>query len=234
MEVPTANTQAHVAPEPPKQAPKEKAPASSRVPSIVVGLVAVAVAGLSIWYLLRGEPLLVQGEVDAIAQPGSASKRAFNVSSTLPAPRDDLQTKVAAIESSGTHRNSRDCQELAAHSRLGRRFAVTLLTSTKVVRNEADISSGSCAVDPHIEPLPLLGRGSIATINLKKRSGSWLATQISSPSSSGFGRSLAFAEPGSPIDFRSRSLMSSTVGDGRCMPATSEFSNSKSRAKASR
>ena len=25
----------------------------------------VAVAGLSIWYLLRGEPLLVQGEVDA-------------------------------------------------------------------------------------------------------------------------------------------------------------------------
>jgi HlyD family secretion protein len=69
MEVPTANTQAHVAPEPPKQAPKEKAPASSRVPSIVVGLVAVAVAGLSIWYLLRGEPLLVQGEVDAIAQP---------------------------------------------------------------------------------------------------------------------------------------------------------------------
>jgi HlyD family secretion protein len=65
MEVPTANTQAHVAPEPPKQAPKGKAPASSRVPSIVVGLVVVAVAGLSIWYLLRGEPLLVQGEVDA-------------------------------------------------------------------------------------------------------------------------------------------------------------------------
>jgi HlyD family secretion protein len=65
MEVPTARTQAHVAPEPPKQAPMGKAPASSRVPSIVVGLVVVAVAGLSIWYLLRGEPLLVQGEVDA-------------------------------------------------------------------------------------------------------------------------------------------------------------------------
>src|SRR5258708_717360 len=65
MEVPTANTQAHVAPEPPKQAPKKPAPAASRVPSIVVGLVVVAVAGVSIWYLLRGEPLLVQGEVDA-------------------------------------------------------------------------------------------------------------------------------------------------------------------------
>src|SRR5271166_5359508 len=51
--------------EAPKQAPKERAPASSPVPSVTVALVVVAVAGLSIWYLLRGEPLLVQGEVDA-------------------------------------------------------------------------------------------------------------------------------------------------------------------------
>src|SRR5262245_38271064 len=65
MEVPTVNAQAHVAPEPPQQTPKKPAPASSRVPSIIVALVVVAVAGLSIWYLLRGEPLLVQGEVDA-------------------------------------------------------------------------------------------------------------------------------------------------------------------------
>ena len=65
MEVPRADTQAHVAPEPPKQAPKNQKPAASRVPSIIVGLLVVAVAGLSIWYLVRGEPLLVQGEVDA-------------------------------------------------------------------------------------------------------------------------------------------------------------------------
>jgi HlyD family secretion protein len=52
-------------PEPAKQATKQQASASSRVPSIIVGLVIVAVAGLSIWYLVRGEPLLVQGEVDA-------------------------------------------------------------------------------------------------------------------------------------------------------------------------
>jgi HlyD family secretion protein len=49
----------------PEQAPKEQTPASSRVPAIIVALVVLAVAGLSIWYLLRGEPLLVQGEVDA-------------------------------------------------------------------------------------------------------------------------------------------------------------------------
>jgi HlyD family secretion protein len=48
-----------------KQAPEKPASASSHVPSIIVALVVVAVAGLSIWYLLRSEPLLVQGEVDA-------------------------------------------------------------------------------------------------------------------------------------------------------------------------
>jgi HlyD family secretion protein len=48
-----------------KQAPEKSASASSHVPSIIVALVVVAVAGLSIWYLLRSEPLLVQGEVDA-------------------------------------------------------------------------------------------------------------------------------------------------------------------------
>ena len=67
--MPTADTQTHLAPElpkeAPKQAPKKPASASSRVPSIIVALVVVAVASLSTWYLLRGEPLLVQGEVDA-------------------------------------------------------------------------------------------------------------------------------------------------------------------------
>jgi HlyD family secretion protein len=56
-------------PEPPKQvqkqAAKQQPSASSLAPSIIVALVVVAVAGLSIWYLLRGEPLLVQGEADA-------------------------------------------------------------------------------------------------------------------------------------------------------------------------
>jgi HlyD family secretion protein len=53
------------APEPPRPAPNAPAPASSRIPAIIVGVVAAAIATLSIWYLLRGEPLLVQGEVDA-------------------------------------------------------------------------------------------------------------------------------------------------------------------------
>ena len=45
--------------------PVEKQPRPQRAPLIIVGLVVAAVAGLSIWYLVRPQPLLVQGEVDA-------------------------------------------------------------------------------------------------------------------------------------------------------------------------
>jgi HlyD family secretion protein len=48
---------------PPPKAPKR--PASDRIPSIIVAVVITAVATLSIWYLVRPQPLLVQGEVDA-------------------------------------------------------------------------------------------------------------------------------------------------------------------------
>jgi HlyD family secretion protein len=47
----------------PRARTKEK-PATF-IPSLIVGLFVAAVAGLSIWYLVRPEPLLVQGEVDA-------------------------------------------------------------------------------------------------------------------------------------------------------------------------
>ena len=49
---------------PPKE--REAAPKSAaRVPAIIVAIVAAAVIALSMYYLLRPEPLLVQGEVDA-------------------------------------------------------------------------------------------------------------------------------------------------------------------------
>src|SRR6516225_4136512 len=65
MDMPTPDAQTEAAPEKPVEAPKNPPPASSRIPSIIVGVVIAAVAGLSIWYLVRPEPLLVQGEVDA-------------------------------------------------------------------------------------------------------------------------------------------------------------------------
>jgi HlyD family secretion protein len=69
METRNPDVQTQVTPEPPteaaEQALKERAAAPSRAPSIIVGVVIGAVAALSTWYLVRPEPLLVQGEVDA-------------------------------------------------------------------------------------------------------------------------------------------------------------------------
>jgi HlyD family secretion protein len=48
----------------PSDAAKRPAP-PSRLPSLIVGLIVAAIAGLSIWFLVRPQPLLVQGEVDA-------------------------------------------------------------------------------------------------------------------------------------------------------------------------
>jgi HlyD family secretion protein len=66
MDMRTPDTQTEVAPEPPEStATKVRAPASSPVPAIIVSVIIAAVAALSIWYLVRGQSLLVQGEVDA-------------------------------------------------------------------------------------------------------------------------------------------------------------------------
>jgi HlyD family secretion protein len=69
MDTPNPDIQAQMDPEPPAEAPKEppkaRAAAPTRAPSIIVGVVVAVIAGLSIWYLVRPQPLLVQGEVDA-------------------------------------------------------------------------------------------------------------------------------------------------------------------------
>ena len=76
MEMPNPEVRPQSAPQPPPsdvsgpaEAPgkgtKKEAPSPARLPSIIVGVVVAAVAALSIWYLVRPQPLLVQGEVDA-------------------------------------------------------------------------------------------------------------------------------------------------------------------------
>jgi len=59
-EVPGEEVQSR--PEAPKTEPEKGA---ARTPSIIVGIVAAVVVALSVFYLLRPEPLLVQGEADA-------------------------------------------------------------------------------------------------------------------------------------------------------------------------
>ena len=44
---------------------KDRASLSTRVSSIIIGIVAVAIPALSIWYLIQPAPLSIQGEVDA-------------------------------------------------------------------------------------------------------------------------------------------------------------------------
>ena len=52
-------------PKTPNAVPTDNAHAATRTPSIIVGIVAAVIVGLSAFYLLRPEPLLVQGEADA-------------------------------------------------------------------------------------------------------------------------------------------------------------------------
>ena len=66
---------------------KKWSPSSTRLPSIIVGVVVATVAALSIWYLVRGEPLLVRAKW---TQHGLTSQRgSMDVSPRFPssAPR---------------------------------------------------------------------------------------------------------------------------------------------------
>src|ERR1700691_5882494 len=63
--MPTSNEEVRSTPDAPGDEQQKNTRAATRVPSIIVGVIAAVVVGLSVFYLLRPEPLLVQGEVDA-------------------------------------------------------------------------------------------------------------------------------------------------------------------------
>jgi HlyD family secretion protein len=64
MDIPTSDKEADATSVTPNVEEK-KMHSATRTPSIIVGIVAAVVGALSVFYLLRPEPLLVQGEVDA-------------------------------------------------------------------------------------------------------------------------------------------------------------------------
>src|SRR5271163_3308114 len=59
------------APSPPSASPNrelrlpQSPPKVARAPAIVVALIVAATVGLSLWYLVQPQPLLIQGEADA-------------------------------------------------------------------------------------------------------------------------------------------------------------------------
>src|SRR5882757_4531145 len=65
MDIPTSGEEVQSTPDAPGKRQEKNKPTATRAPSIIVGIVASAVVALSVFYLLRPEPLLVQGEVDA-------------------------------------------------------------------------------------------------------------------------------------------------------------------------
>jgi HlyD family secretion protein len=65
MDTPTSGEDVQIAPDATHDGRDKNARAATRAPSIIVGIVAAAVVALSVFYLLRPEPLLVQGEADA-------------------------------------------------------------------------------------------------------------------------------------------------------------------------
>src|SRR5262245_4832552 len=65
MDIQASGEQNEAEPKPPADPRRGQTPASTRHRTIAVGLGVAAVAALSIWYLVRPQPLLVQGEVDA-------------------------------------------------------------------------------------------------------------------------------------------------------------------------
>jgi HlyD family secretion protein len=64
-DVSTSGKESQTTSDPANEGPEKNAPSSRRGPSIIVGAVAAVVVALSLFYLLRPEPLLVQGEADA-------------------------------------------------------------------------------------------------------------------------------------------------------------------------
>ena len=65
MDVSPSGSESQSTPQPPQATPQENVHASTRMPAIIVGVVAAVIVALSAYYLLRPEPLLVQGEVAA-------------------------------------------------------------------------------------------------------------------------------------------------------------------------
>src|ERR1700738_5113871 len=65
MDIPTSGEEVQSTSDAPSDRQDKNTRPATRTPSIIVGIVAAAVVALSVFYLLRPEPLLVQGEADA-------------------------------------------------------------------------------------------------------------------------------------------------------------------------
>jgi HlyD family secretion protein len=65
MDIPASGEEVRIMSDAPTNRPDKTTRTETRAPAIIVGIVATVVVALSVFYLFRPEPLLVQGEADA-------------------------------------------------------------------------------------------------------------------------------------------------------------------------
>jgi HlyD family secretion protein len=108
MDMPTSGKEVQSTSDAPGDGQKNTTRTATRAPSIIVGIVAAVVVALSVFYLLRPEPLLVQGEADATRLDIAARvdgrvkeipvERGQNVSANAVLVRIDNPETVAKLE----------------------------------------------------------------------------------------------------------------------------------------
>jgi HlyD family secretion protein len=108
MDMPTSGKEVQGTSDAPGDGQEKNTRTATRAPSIIVGIVAAVVVALSVFYLLRPEPLLVQGEADATRLDIAARvdgrvkeipvERGQNVSANAVLVRIDNPETVAKLE----------------------------------------------------------------------------------------------------------------------------------------
>lgn len=125
------------APEPlPKQ---QKRPVSDYIPAIIVATVIAAIATLSFWYLVRPQPLLVQGEVDATRLDIAA--RVDGRVGEIPVERgQDVAAGAVLVKIDNPETIAKHAQAVAA-----RRVAVAQLANVRVGTRAETIAARKAA-----------------------------------------------------------------------------------------
>src|ERR1700733_4942860 len=116
--MPTSDEEVRSTPDAPGDEKQKNTRPATRVPSIIVGIVAAVIIALSVFYLLRPEPLLVQGEVDAtrldIAAPVDGRVKEIPVERGQNVPAGAVLVQIDNPETVAKHEQMRAAEAVAA------------------------------------------------------------------------------------------------------------------------
>jgi HlyD family secretion protein len=145
---------------------------ATRVPAIIVGVVVAAVSGLSIWYLVRPGPLLVQGEVDAtrldIAARVDGRVAEIPVVRGQDVPAGAVLVKIDNPETIAKHAQAVAARAVAeaqlANIRVGTRAEVIAARKAAQERAEANVVLAQKTFD-RVRPLAEHGNAPLARLD---------------------------------------------------------------------